>query len=523
MLISLTLSSARGGQVSGVVVAAQGGEPLASVEMTLGSVNDENGRQRGPIRGMLNSGQAVRTALDGRFVFDNVEPGEYVLGATKAGYEAGGRIARRVVLTDSQPTARLSLSLRRSPSIEGRVLDADGDPVAEARVELRAWAMSETRRTLRAVRAARTDDRGQYRLDSLPPGAYYVYLNPQTLGMRQGGVLYETSGVYYPQGATPAEGAQVRLGWDRTLEGVDLVAGEPGGAVAAGTALHEDGTPCPECSVVVFGVDGLPAASTRMADTGRFAIYGLPSGEYAFTARGPRGSGLAIEKVYLPDERPVEMTLRLAPGQQVSGFVSIENAEEDGELPLDRATLRLLPADPMAGGIPTGARVSADGTFTIEQAPQGLYRALAFGLPANGYVRRVLYGGVELEGGMVRVTPNGPITGLQLVASFDGGAVQGTAVESKGGEPAPPDGIAILLPQQTEGASDTPSMAGYQSGDFRFGGVAPGEYLLFSVPRSFAWDWSDPALLAELRRRATKVKVKAGETVTAEAPYLPGP
>ncbi|MEZ5391673.1 MAG: hypothetical protein R2724_02080 [Bryobacterales bacterium] len=108
------------------------------------------------------------------------------------------------------------------------------------------------------------------------------------------------------------------------------------------------------------------------------------------------------------------------------------------------------------------------------------------------------------------------------MASFDGGGVQGTAVESKGGEPAPPDGIAILLPQQTEGASDTPSMAGYQSGDFRFGGVAPGEYLLFSVPRSFAWDWSDPALLAELRRRATKVKVSRRDGDAPKRRTCPG-
>ncbi|MEZ5391672.1 MAG: carboxypeptidase-like regulatory domain-containing protein [Bryobacterales bacterium] len=387
----------RGRQVSGVVVAAQGGEPLASVEMTLGSVNDENGRQRGPIRGMLNSGQAVRTALDGRFVFDNVEPGEYVLGATKAGYEAGGRIARRVVLTDSQPTARLSLSLRRSPSIEGRVLDADGDPVAEARVELRAWAMSETRRTLRAVRAARTDDR-RYRLDSLPPGAYYVYLNPQTLGMRQGGVLYETSGVYYPQGATPTEGAQVRLGWDRTLEGVDLVAGEPGGAVAAGTALHEDGTPCPECSVVVFGVDGLRrrargwriwADLPSMGSFRRICVHrtrptwlGPGDRESLSTGRAPRRDDLAARA-------------------RAAGFrVRLDRERRGGRGASARPRDTAAAARGSDGGrYPYGCAGLADGTFTIEQAPQGLYRALAFGLPANGYVRRVLYGGVELEGG----------------------------------------------------------------------------------------------------------------------------
>jgi hypothetical protein len=83
----------------------------------------------------------------------------------------------------------------------------------------------------------------------------------------------------------------------------------------------------------------------------------------------------------------------------------------------------------------------------------------------------------------------------------------------------------VLLPQRTQGASKLPSMSSYRGETFEFqlDGVAPGEYLLFCVPRNFAWDWSDPALMSELRRRAERVEVRPREATEAEAPFLAGP
>ena len=516
--------TAAAGQVAGMVVAANGGEPLASVELTLSPVaaaQDE--RRPQPLRGL--GGAAARSGLDGRFVFRDVAPGEYLVGASKAGYEGGSRIARRVTVTDSEPSASVSIEMRRSAAIEGRVVDGDGDPLPDVRVELRAWTMTDTRRMLRGMRSAQTDDRGQYRLSNVPPGSYLIYLHPSTLGMRQGGLLYESAGAYYPSGVTPAEASKLDIDWDSELQGVDFTAPPPADTLASGSVLREDGTPCPECSIVILDGEGLPAASTRMAETGRFAVHGLSTGEYSFIARGPRGAGSAVEKAYLPEKRPVEIGLRLAPGQKISGFLSTENVQDGEEISLERAMLRLLPLDVTLGGQPSGARIEADGTFEVEQAPQGLYQPLVFGLPSGGYLSRILYGGASLPPAGLRVTADGPVTGLELVASFDGAVVRGQAVDATRKSPAPPDGLVVLLPQRTEAASSLPSMGTYRGEnlEFQFNGVAPGEYLLFCVPRNFAWDWSDPALLAELRRRAERVEVRPRETAEAQAPFLPGP
>ena len=518
------LAAAQAGQISGTVVSVQGGEPLPSVELSLSpvQVNEDSERSRGPRGPRSNAGPSARTSLDGRFVFDAVDPGEYILGASKAGYEGGGRTARRISLADSAPSASVTVELNRSPALEGRILDGDGDPLPGARVELRAWTMSEGRRTLRGVRSAQTDDRGEYRLYNLTPGQYLVYLHATGLGMRQGGVLYETSGVYYPQAASPAQASKLVLSWGAELKGVDLVAAPAGATLVSGTLLREDGGPCDECSVSILDANGLSAAVTRVADGGRFAVQGLLPAEYTFAARG---GGLALQKVYLPERRPLELSLRLSPGQTVSGAVSWRNPETGKEVQLDRASVRLLPADPTLAGQSLGARLQADGAFELAGVPQGVYSVRVFGLPEDGYIGRVLLGGAELADAQLQVSGEGPVSGLQLVAAFDGGAVQGRAIDRDGESPAPPDGIVILVPERSATPSGRQQIAAYRGGDvsFEFRGVPPGEYLIFAAPRDSAWDWSDPAMLSEMRRRAARVEVRKGETVDAAAPFLQGP
>ena len=521
----LWAAPAHAGQIGGVVVAAQGGEPLASVQLSLSRVEaGEDGERRGDRRSGRRSRLTARSGLDGRFVFPEVEPGDYVLGAYKAGFEGGGQTARRVTVDESDGAATVDIELNRSPAIEGRVVDADGEPLADAKVEIRAWTMSDGRRLLRAHRNTQTDDLGEYRHYNLPPGRYLVYLHPTRLDMMQGGVLHETAGAYYPQGSTPAEAAKLDLDWGAEMKGVDFVARPAADTLLSGTVLREDGTACGQCSVAMFDESGLSAMAMRASPSGRFVVQGLESEQYSVTARGPRGGGLAIEELYLPERRPVEVALQLVPGQTVSGVFSGET--EDGEeAAFDRSTVRLLPADRALAGRPVGSGVGADGRFRIKDTPLGLYDVFAYGIPSNGYVRRVLLGGRELPGGSLRVTGSGPVQGLEVEVAFDGGSIQGRAVGEDRESPAPPDGIVVMVPLDAGAPASRQKISAYNGNkvDFQFRGVPPGEYLVFSAPRNFSWDWSDPALLAELRRRATRVEVDANQIAEADAPFLRGP
>jgi hypothetical protein len=85
--------------------------------------------------------------------------------------------------------------------------------------------------------------------------------------------------------------------------------------------------------------------------------------------------------------------------------------------------------------------------------------------------------------------------------------------------------MVVLIPLRSEAVFSREQIAGYggSDGSFQFRGVPPGEYLVFSARRGLVWDWSDPAMMAELRRRAARVEVRPSGSVETAAPFFAGP
>src|SRR5262249_1449379 len=75
------------------------------------------------------------------------------------------------------------IELRLIPlgSIAGRVLDADGDPVSKAMVSAMGWSYPNGKKTLKAYGGGTTDDRGDFRISGLAPGAYYLHCAPNPI------------------------------------------------------------------------------------------------------------------------------------------------------------------------------------------------------------------------------------------------------------------------------------------------------------------------------------------------------
>src|SRR5689334_22674096 len=137
--------------IAGRVVADRTGEPLSNVRITVAT-------------GTLGAPVAL-TDAEGRF--STTAPAErYTVVASKSGY------ARSEVM----PTAgqRIGIRLRRGAAISGRVVDDFGTPVLGARVT--AELMADPAQTFAAAAQTETDDRGEYRLASLPAGAFVVDL-----------------------------------------------------------------------------------------------------------------------------------------------------------------------------------------------------------------------------------------------------------------------------------------------------------------------------------------------------------
>src|SRR5205814_1227202 len=64
-------------------------------------------------------------------------------------------------------------------AISGRISDENGNPVSNAKVQALRYTYQDGRRILVSANDARTDERGEYELSSLAPGACVVSVGPR--------------------------------------------------------------------------------------------------------------------------------------------------------------------------------------------------------------------------------------------------------------------------------------------------------------------------------------------------------
>ena len=122
------------------------------------------------------------TNAEGRFQIQNVPPGEYRIYATRETGFVPGEYGQRsptaeglpFVVEAGQRYSGVRLSMAPVGSVSGRVLNASGEPAEGARMGLVREAYRDGVRSWAFAQTALTDDRGEYRFYSLPPGKYYV-------------------------------------------------------------------------------------------------------------------------------------------------------------------------------------------------------------------------------------------------------------------------------------------------------------------------------------------------------------
>lgn len=142
------------------VIVLAGRTPLAGVEIDLVAEGDA----------IAPGGVGRRTDALGRLRVDGLPPGIWRVGCS---LEPGVRRAGRVPVRDRQPTPRVLLVFGTG-ALVGRVTDASGAPVPNARVEaMTSWSWS-AGEVFHLIAEARADDDGTYRLERLQPGYYHV-------------------------------------------------------------------------------------------------------------------------------------------------------------------------------------------------------------------------------------------------------------------------------------------------------------------------------------------------------------
>jgi Carboxypeptidase regulatory-like domain len=155
------------GRISGTVYGPDG-DPAPGIGVRLSS---ENGYT--PTLVGLSNGSA--TDEQGRYAFRNVRPGTYTVRAGGSrpfggGGSFGAQLAAGIVVEDGAARDGIDLHLARSGSVEGRVLDAAGQPANGAAVFVRDAAG----RLLSPFTSCLSDALGRFTYDGVAPGSVTV-------------------------------------------------------------------------------------------------------------------------------------------------------------------------------------------------------------------------------------------------------------------------------------------------------------------------------------------------------------
>ena len=120
---------------------------------------------------------------DGSFFIQGLTPGIHKIELSPDNLPLGLTPRRTLVVANVAPAAltRVEFTVAVEYGIAGRVVDSEGEPLANMIVEL-------LRSDNTVVSVTRTDRFGLYRMDEIPVGSFTLQLNPDQTEVPQGGV-----------------------------------------------------------------------------------------------------------------------------------------------------------------------------------------------------------------------------------------------------------------------------------------------------------------------------------------------
>ncbi len=522
--------------LQGIVLKMGAGEPVSKATVILSRFE---GRGDSYIA-TTNSG--------GQFLFQNLEPGQYRLSASRNGYvrsEYGARSPNRpglpISIAAGQRMTELVLQIMPAGTLTGRVFDRDGEPLANATVQALKYSYQEGQRLLNSVQQARTNDLGEYRLFWLAPGQYFVsatyndnnrnpFLGGPVAGPGIGiviaggrggggrGAVFAGRGgsapapisdqaeegyipVYYPGTTAAQSAAPINLPAGVTFSGIDLTVTAVRTVRVRGRVINgATGQPVQNANIMLLPRpmrlrSGL--ANNRNIDAqGNFEIRGVAPGSYDVVAilndRNNRTTARVPLEIGSADVENVALVL--SPGLMLPGKLALEGTttnSADQDLKRMRVMLRPNAGVTQIAGAAPASPVQADGSFALQQVGLDDYRLSVTGMPQGAYVKMARLGATDVLNDGLRIDrqTNG---GLEILVSLNSGSLDGTVVNEKQ-EPAANVTVVLVPDAIHRGRLDLYRTAATDGlGHFQVAGIPPGDY------KAFAWEdvetgaWQDP-------------------------------
>lgn len=507
-------------KIAGTVVSAVTGMPLGQARISI-----SDAKNHANILWMT-------TSENGRFEFDHVPTGKYVLQGAKRGYlpaayEQHEEFSTAIVTGTAFDTTKLILRLTPMASIEGKVIDEAGEPVREGQATLYRENHGEGITRITPVDREKTDDLGTFEFTPLAPGKYFVSVTAKPW-----------YAVHAPTDSGEGHGTALQV-VDRSLD-VTYPTTYSGDAIVSDGALaielkggehrdveiHTYPVPSLHLTFRVPEEDGqhgviLPLLEKRVFDSseplqlnevralpnGAYEVSGVPAGTYSVRIPGVGSQ---------PAEHASEMELR-TDGQ----VLDTNSGEPEG-------SVRLRIHMPQQEAIPKGMRimlldqqnenrafqeVDPSGETTIESLPAGKYSIVIYSPGRQYSVAKMSSETGETAGREVSVSAGGTLSVTALLAA---GIANIEGFAERAGKAAA--GVMIVLIPRESGTREDLFRRDQSDSDgsFRLRSVIPGDYSLVAIDDAWGFDWSKPGELARYAHHGQAVTIPEGVQVTIE-------
>jgi hypothetical protein len=387
---------------------------------------------------------------------------------------------------------------------------------------------SRGKKSLTSETTVPTNDLGEYRLFDLRPGRYFVRAdykpNEHVIGRDEtqrtsGGEQQGYVPMFYPGTSDPVRASTLTVKAGEEIPGLEILI-RPVPAFTVRGRIYN----LVSRLSAAYTLTLLPSESSQwftlperaiLADApdGSFVIRDVLPGSYTLIAfwSDEGRSYHAFQKLDVGNADVDGANLTIAQGTRLSGHVTWEGRRS---LEADFLTVFLQGAD-RSYGFSQPARVSATGSFALNDIFDGRYRLAITGLGKDCYLKEVRYGAADGLADGFNVS-RGTNASLEVTISSRGARIQGS-VTDKDIRPVT-DVWVVLLPVGEPRGQDglSQKVATDQYGHFVLRGILPGEYQLFCWDEVEDGAWEDPDFLKAFENQGRKVSLKEADSQTAD-------
>jgi hypothetical protein len=364
----------------------------------------------------------------------------------------------------------------------------------------------------RNVSSVATDDRGEFRFNTLGPGSYGFRFEHNTVRFAQGNPVAFYP-VYYPGTRDLQDAAvlNIEAGKEMRLNNVLLPSGR-GGILTIHIARESNAGPSTQ---VVIWRTGDPVDTTygNFQDPNEGIAGQLPPGNYQIEIDTGKSRGYAKVDV---GEEDVRVNVNVPNPATIVGRAGIGDPHDDDHFtPVQNARIFLV--DTIANNSANRPTLASgtDGRFTNPSVKPGLFYVQGVLLPPNMYLLAVREGTRDVYGEKFPI--DGGNIDLNVILGEGPGTIRGTVTDGRG---ARVSGAAIaLMPDDRRQKALMISKTTDANGVFEMQ-VAPGSYHLYSWAELDGAAYRNEEFMKKYDGRGTAVRVEKSGKVVADLSLL---